>query len=284
MEEMKNNHFRLIALDMDGTALTKDKTIDSTTKEAIHQAIREGVEVVFCSGRGLTEMMPFLKDFPEMHYLIGESGAFVYDLQEKKILFQKAISIETIQRLHQLVKEDNILALTFTDGQLNLTEEKSKILPEFHLRTYEGHYDKTWRRIKAESLLSYHLEHGLGSEKINFIHRTPEEREVTMETLRNANLNLEMVYSSPSSIECSPYGLSKALGLRMLSEKVNIPLEEMVMVGDADNDLEAMRQVGCAIAMGNANDNCKRIADRIVSDNDHGGCREAILSVLDQNH
>ena len=57
-------------------------------------------------------------------------------------------------------------------------------------------------------------------------------------------------------------------------------MEQAVMVGDADNDIEAMRAVGMAVAMGNANEHVKKICDLEVADNNHRGCAQAIYHVL----
>ena len=78
--------YQLIALDMDGTVLNDRKEIDAETRSAIHEALTAGVEVVFCTGRSFSEMRDILKEFPDMHYLCGESGALVLDLQKGETL------------------------------------------------------------------------------------------------------------------------------------------------------------------------------------------------------
>lgn len=54
------------------------------------------------------------------------------------------------------------------------------------------------------------------------------------------------------------------------------PLSQTIVVGDADNDIAAMKKAGLAVAMKNANEHVKTLADVIVSDNDHDGCREVL--------
>ena len=77
---------RLIALDMDGTVLTDEKQIDEQTSRAIHDALAEGIEVIFCTGRSYMEMKDILADFPDMHYLCGESGGLIFDSVSEKVL------------------------------------------------------------------------------------------------------------------------------------------------------------------------------------------------------
>ena len=94
--------------------------------------------------------------------------------------------------------------------------------------------------------------------------------------LQEAGLQLTMVYSEISSLECSPLGLSKASGLRALCEVLDIGMDQVIMVGDADNDLEALKAAGLAVAMGNANEAVKAVCDAQVADNNHDGCAQAI--------
>ena len=71
-------------------------------------------------------------------------------------------------------------------------------------------------------------------------------------------------------------GVSKASGLKSLCDKLGLSMEQVVMVGDADNDIEAMKAAGMAVAMGNANEHVKEICDVEVADNNHQGCAQAI--------
>ena len=66
--------YRAAALDMDGTALNDRKELAPETRAAIHDALSAGKEVIFCTGRSYAEMEDTLREFPDMHYLCGESG------------------------------------------------------------------------------------------------------------------------------------------------------------------------------------------------------------------
>ncbi len=77
-------------------------------------------------------------------------------------------------------------------------------------------------------------------------------------------------------LECIPEGVDKGLGLTKLCEYLGISLTEVMVIGDSDNDLEMIEIAGTKIAMGNAYDCVKTIADHIVSTNDEDGVAEAI--------
>ena len=68
--------------------------------------------------------------------------------------------------------------------------------------------------------------------------------------------------------------------LKKLCEHLGLPLEQTIAVGDADNDTMALKTAGLSIAMGNATEPVKALADVIVADCDHNGCAEAIDKYL----
>ena len=100
-------------------------------------------------------------------------------------------------------------------------------------------------------------------EKINLYHTSPDERLETRKWLKQQKIQAELVDSEISSLECSPMGVSKASGLKSLCDKLGLSMEQVVMVGDADNDI-------------NANEHVKEICDVEVADNNHQGCAQAI--------
>ena len=75
-------------------------------------------------------------------------------------------------------------------------------------------------------------------------------------------------------------GIDKGVGLKKLCEHLGLPLEQTIAVGDADNDTMALKTAGLSIAMGNATEPIKALADVIVADCDHNGCAEAIDKYL----
>ncbi|MBD9088747.1 MAG: HAD family phosphatase, partial [Clostridiales bacterium] len=78
-----------------------------------------------------------------------------------------------------------------------------------------------------------------------------------------------------------PVGYSKATGIDIICRELDVSLDEVVVFGDADNDLEMLQAVGCPIAMGNAAPQVQAAAARTVADNSHDGAAQAILSCLE---
>lgn len=266
---------------MDGTVLDDKKQLGQKTIEAINAALDNGVEVVFCSGRAHSEMNEFFDYIPNMHYLVCESGAFVYDLKERKIISQKVISKEMLLKILELSDNDSQMILAFNDGIVCMRDDERLNTLFCDKFSIVEHLMKCWHQQCREPLLQYLAENDKRVEKVNIYHLTEEEKIKTLKKLQDSHL--ELVFSEMNSIEISPVGVSKAQGLSELCDNLGVSMNEVVMVGDADNDLEALKAVGLPVAMGNANDNVKAVSKIVVADNNHDGCAEAIYKVMEIN-
>ena len=274
----KKGRYRLIALDMDGTALNDEKQMDALTQETIHQALAMGKEVIFCTGRSVAEMETFLAMFPDMHYLLCESGALIYDLQNKKSLHRDTFPADAVKALRETAAGRDIMPNVFSEGNNCLNRSQIDSLADYGM----GPYTNTIPPIAIcfEDVLSDEALLQAGAEKINFYHRTAQDRAVSRKMLKEKHARLVMADAETTSLECSPLDVDKGSGMRALSKITGISTEEMIMVGDANNDIGGLKQAGLAVAMGNANEQVKEICHTVVADNNHSGAAEAIRRFL----
>lgn len=274
---MKKN-YHVIALDMDGTVLNDKKKMGEQTRLAIHKALASGKEVVFCTGRSVAEMTEFLEEFPDMHYLCLESGALLYDHHNSKVLDTHTIDKNVVCAIRKIVDTKDVLPQIFSNGRTLMNQDKLNHLEHYHIEAYRDTYERVATPVK--NVFETITAENSGAEKINLFHTSPEDREHTRQLLMEQNLPLTLVYSEYASLECTAPDISKVIGLQSLCKILNITMEDVIMVGDADNDRTALEGAGLAIAMKNANPQIKEICDVIVSDNNHDGCAEAIEKYL----
>lgn len=270
--------YDLIAMDMDGTVLNSRKEITKEVAQSIHRVLKCGKEAVFCTGRAHAEMGSFLDAFPDMHYLIAESGAYVYDLQAHTLLFHAVIPHEDLVKIFEVVGDRDIMPAVFSDGRYVANEDQIDRLAHYQMAPYAkstGEIADTVKNLQNEVLVNH-----IPVEKLNLYHTSPGDRERTMKMLKERGVGAALVYSEVSSLECSPPGIDKGTALEKLSHSVGLAPERIIMVGDADNDLAALRFAGLAVAMGNANSNVQRACGMIVADNDHDGCAQAIRELM----
>ena len=104
--------YTLLTADMDGTVLNTRKEITPRTAGAIHQALADGWEVLFATGRCLAEVRPYLTDFPDMHYLLCHSGATVTDLRTGQDLCSLPIDPATVEKVLAVTADADAAAVS----------------------------------------------------------------------------------------------------------------------------------------------------------------------------
>jgi len=268
----KENNYRLLSLDMDGTLLTSAKQIPPETTAAIQQLMEQGIEVVVGTGRGLAELADYRDAFKGMHYGLLVSGGLIYDFYKEQPLTTHALSVEQCQKLLATACEEDAMVHILTINASAAREQDILHMDDFSMAVYQDMYERICDRPK--DLAHYIQEHVGEILKINLYHRTTASRERSRKRL--AGLGMNLVLAERTGLEASPEGITKASGLKELCQLLNIPLAATVAVGDAPNDLEILQTAGLAAAMGNAADSIKEICDVVVSDNDHNGVLEVI--------
>ncbi len=268
----KENNYRLLSLDMDGTLLNSAKQIPTETTAAIKQLLKRGVEVVVGTGRGLAELADYREVFKGMHYGLLVSGGLIYDFQQEKPVTLHALSLAQCQRLLDAATEEDAMVHILTVHDSVAREQDIFHMDDFSMRVYQDMYERICDR--QEDLARYVQEHAGEILKINLYHRSTASRERSRKRL--AGLGMNLVLAEKTGLEASPAGITKACGLKELCSLLNIPLAATVAVGDAPNDLEILQTAGLAAAMGNATDSIKEICNVVVSDNDHNGVLDVI--------
>lgn len=269
------SRYKLIAFDMDGTLLNSHKQIDPETLMAIKRADEAGKIIALSTGRCMPELKEYVDTIPGLKYIIGDSGAYILEVSTKKVIFKKSIAQEIIQNIFNQTKGMDILFQIHSDDAI-VEKDKQQQMEHYQIGVYRKLFDEIM--LKVDDIREYYRENHPPVYKFNLFN--PDTRQRSKLENMFSKLPIQMCYSEVTSLECSPLGVSKGAGLLKLCEYLNIPVRETIAVGDADNDLDILRTAGLSVAMGNGNNNVKKIAKAVVSDNDHGGCKEAIEKYL----
>jgi 5-amino-6-(5-phospho-D-ribitylamino)uracil phosphatase len=129
--------------------------------------------------------------------------------------------------------------------------------------------DKTWR---GELLADLYARQWL---KFGFDIEDDVVREKILEKLTQ-NHQFEISNSSTTNIEVNAMGINKAKGLLHVCNKLGISMDEVLAVGDSLNDIVMIKEAGCGVAMGNAQDIVKEAADWVTGTNQEDGVAQAI--------
>lgn len=240
--------YRLLAVDLDETLLTKDKRITKETKLSIARAEQAGVVVIFATGRGLERVENFLKELNLNNPMVLVNGAEVWK-KPGQLWERHFINSEAIRTLYYIAEEAGAKYWGYNaDGLVHSSDWT------------EGMLDLDW------------LKFGIRHDDINVINKIKEQ----VKGLKT----LEVTSSAQTNLEMSAKGISKETGVRKVCKELNIKMKHVMAIGDNLNDFKLIQAAGLGVAMGNADDRLKEVADQITDTNEADGVAKAIQNFL----
>lgn len=277
MNPMGEKKYRLLAMDMDGTVLTGEKTISPRTRRAIEQALTEGKELLFATGRCPSEMGEYMRAFPKMKYALCLSGALIFDLSTGKALSEITISRQLAQQILDASAELDAMVNFYAGADVFVEKRRRNNLDYFNCGCFHGLYESC--AVWVDDIREVLRDRGDRIYKINLYCHDEANWNRARELLQDMPF-LNYASGIPNNYEISPLGATKGDGLKRLSEVTGIPLSEMIAVGDEGNDLSMLHTAGLGVAMGNAIDEVKAAADVVTGDCDHDGVAQVIEKYL----
>ncbi|MDQ0973020.1 Cof subfamily protein (haloacid dehalogenase superfamily) [Neobacillus niacini] len=253
----------LIALDLDGTLLKDDKTISEKTKKVLSKAREEGHVVMIATGRPYRSSEPYYHELGLDTPIVNFNGAFMHHpLDASWGFFHDPLDVKVAKEIVEACRSFqfyNIIAEVIDDVYFHYHDEK--LLDIFSMGN---------PNVTTGDLRNY-----LNDSPTSLLIHTEEEE------LKNIRKHLSDVHAEVIDhrswaapwhvIEIIKTGISKAVGLKKASEYFNIPAERIIAFGDEDNDLEMLEYAGRGIAMGNAIDKVKTIANEVTLTNEEDG-------------
>ncbi|MUG71100.1 Cof-type HAD-IIB family hydrolase [Paenibacillus validus] len=240
------SRYRMIALDMDGTMLTEEKTISAETRAAILAAEDAGIKVVFATGRGIQNALPYAVELGLTSPLVTVNGGEVWKAPGE-LLERHPMQADEVRRMHQLAIQYDTWYWAYSVGDV------------FNKETWDGVGD-----IDARTWLKF----GYYTENLEVLGTIRQQ-------LESWDL-FEITNSHPCNIEMNPKGVNKASGLRRLCELYGFDMSQVIAMGDSLNDVSMIREAGLGVAMGNAQDEVKKLADTVTLTNEEHGVARII--------
>ena len=272
---------KLFAMDLDGTSLDSNSILREETIEALKKLDENGIKFVFTSGRAMPSVRYLMSLTGIDNPSVTNNGALAY-INKEKIIYQNPLKYEEVEELIKF-SEENKLFYQFYDMY---TYYSNRIWPERfdHLENnslYGMNYQVNFSfstdplkelKLRKNSAFKFQIFPNI---------ENPEEERKILE-----KVDLMDLYPTTSAfgmVEIMQKNVNKFNGLSEIGNFLGISKEEMAAIGDQDNDIPMLKNVGLSFAMGNAIDEVKEIADYIVSTNDDFGLVDAINIVLEKN-
>jgi Cof subfamily protein (haloacid dehalogenase superfamily) len=265
---------KLIAIDLDGTLLTSDKETAKSSIEALGKVMEQGVIVVIATGRPLLGLDTVIKNVPKSPYIITTNGARVVNLETGEILLEKLISHDVVLQIFEILRKYDCVKEIFYNGQGYIESAELKRIHQYHRKPEMCEYVKRTRK-PVPDLLKHIVEIKGGADKAQAIFNDLKIRDQVWRKLHELD-KLNLADSLNYNIEINAKGVDKGSSLKFLVESLGIEQEKVMAIGDGSNDEGMLEYAGFGVAMGNAKDRIKRIADMVTASNDEDGVAKAL--------
>jgi Cof subfamily protein (haloacid dehalogenase superfamily) len=261
---------RCLAIDLDDTLLKTDLTIDEGDQEAIRRAGAAGVKVILASGRMVRAIRPYAQLLSLDAPMIAYNGAVIQTADSEKFIYHSPVPAQAAAKVNSLFRKRGIHLNAYIDDQLYMDELTAWGRDYAANSRVEAHPVGDIGRLLARKPVHKLL--GIGTvAAIDGIHREME---------REFGGVLQFVKSKPNYLEILALEVSKSEALRQLTAGWGLKRSEVMAIGDAPNDLAMLEWAGVGVAIGNACDAVKQVANLVVADHDHQGVAEAIERVV----
>ncbi|UHA72094.1 Cof-type HAD-IIB family hydrolase [Paenibacillus sp. 481] len=267
--------YKLIAIDIDDTLITDDKIVTEGTKHALEQAIAQGVTVTLATGRMYASAHKIALQTGLNVPLITYQGSLIKNVLDGHVLYECAVPHDAALRLLQYCKEHNIHLQLYINDHLFAHEENQKLIDYCTLNnnipyTIEPDLDRLLASPSTKMLMI--------DEPETLDRIAPELRALL-------GPDVHITKSKPNFLEVTHRDGTKGNALRFLADHFGCKLEETIGIGDSWNDHELIETAGLGVAMENAVDSLKAIADYITLSNNDEGVRHAIEKfILNKTH
>ncbi|MEA5260411.1 Cof-type HAD-IIB family hydrolase [Arcicella aquatica] len=259
--------YKMLVLDMDDTLLSDEHLISDKNKEMILKAQEKGVYVVLASGRPTPAMTTYAKDLSldtYGSYILSYNGGVITDMANNEILFEQSISTEHIHELYDFSVENNVHILAYHDGAI-ITESASE-------------YIDLEARLTGMPLRKVaNFKEAITAPSVKCLMLEEPEYLASVGAKLKAQINHKSITTSkPFFLEIMQKGIDKAASLARLAERLNIHADEIIAVGNANNDLSMIEYAGLGVWVDNVTPEIRHKADVIVASNNDNGVAEVI--------
>ena len=264
---------KLIAIDMDGTLLNEKKHIDKAQKEAIHEAIEAGIKIVLCTGRPLYGILPFyeelgLSELDSEGYVILNNGCSIHKTKDWKLIDQVNFTSDDIEYLYKFSESYDINFTLVNDTYyFNIGRKPTDELIKDAGFVFSNITDISLEEAKSGKHKIMKIMF-LGDPEI--MADFQEKNEDIIKSKYSGVLSQSYVY------EVFPKDNNKGTGLKKLAEKLGIKQEEVMAIGDGNNDIEMFEYANYSVAMKNATELAKKAAKYETDSNENNGVAKAI--------
>ncbi len=271
----------LIIMDIDGTLTNSEKKITPKTRAALLAAQEQGARLILASGRPVSGMQDFAKELAmDKHHglLVSYNGAVVTDCESGEVLFNQTMTVEEGKAVLEHVKQFDVIPMISKDDYMYVNNVYHNMIhwergnQDINIIEYESRGGKYLLAEKRDlaAFADFPLNKILLAGSSDYLAEHYKEIAAPFEGKLSSMFTADFYY------EFTAKGIDKAKALDTVLAPLGYQPEDMIAFGDGQNDASMLTYAGTAVAMENAVQELKDIADIVTLSNDEDGIAETL--------
>ncbi|QIK69820.1 HAD family phosphatase [Erysipelothrix sp. HDW6C] len=264
---------KLIAFDIDGTSIKKNRRVAESTLRILQQLHDDGYILVPTTGRSLDGIPKSIKALNICDYAISSNGAVITNLKTGETLAKTVFSPERAAKVLDIIRPYRLWTSLHIENECYDSTWLQKTV-----RRVFFHGDFLHNRF-IHNPAKYVREHQTEVEKIQVFSLSKHKLK---RLLKELDVIADVAYpmSSKNYYEITNKGAEKGIALTELCQHLNVPLTEVFAIGDDVNDISMLRVAGISVAMGNAKPEVASEAMYVTGSNNENGFANAFQLYL----
>lgn len=259
---------KLIFFDVDGTLVQFDGTMPPSTKEALRRARENGHKLVICTGRSKFQIYPWLLE-QKFDGIVAAAGAYVE--WQGQCISHKTVSAEALRSFVSFFSKERIpYCLQTVQGAIATSENEHAILTLFEEKFCVT--KEQVRQVFGGMTLDEEPEQRTDIEKMIYYDSPYPVSEIAEALAPAFDVTVtSFAQADESSGEVTLAGITKSCGMKRLMGYAGYTQGDTIAFGDGFNDLDMLQFAGLGIAMGNAVEPVRNVADKVTACVDEDG-------------
>ncbi len=265
---------KFVVTDLDGTLLNSERNISEINTNTINDLFADDYIICFATGRTLHSTLIKINHLninPENCYIICNTGSRVYHYKDLKLLSSNTINKDHLQEIHSYTKNSNVLLSAYTDEKIYVFDDKlnDAIVHDAQL-------------LAMNITISNNETFDDDICRINVMGTKEDISSAIKDIPNNVLEKYYFVQNEKFSFEILNKNAGKANALSFLTKYLNIDLSYSFIIGDNYNDYDMLKLSKESIAMGQSNDDIKKVCKYTTLSNDEEGFTYAINNYLNK--
>ena len=257
--------YKLIAIDVDDTLLNDDIKVTDATKAALKAAIDKGVTVTLATGRMFASARQIARQIELNVPIITYQGSLVKTLFSDEVLYERNVPADGARQIFEYCEKHGLHLQLYVNDMLYTTEDNDKVRGYSKLSNVPYIVEPDYEKLLLEPLT-----------KMLIIDDPARLDEVAGELRGIVGDRVHITKSKAHYLEFMHKEGTKGHALAFLARKIGCTMDQVIAIGDAWNDHEMVEVAGLGVAMGNAVEPLKAIADYVTLTNNEDGVAHVI--------